>query len=104
MARDVLSGRSTTSAEHTLNSVSFAWQYTKQREPGGSVNDSETRILYQTTKKIVRYRNLLLSLNSPKTGPTPTFEDNKSTIAQVLKNRFISRVRHIDVLAAWIVK
>ena len=51
MARDVLTRRSTTSAEHTFNSVSFAWQCTKQPEPGGSVNDSETRALYHTSRK-----------------------------------------------------
>ena len=48
------------------------------------------------------YRNILLSLNSPQIGPTPTFEDNKATIAQVIKDRLTSRIRHIDVLVAWI--
>ena len=47
------------------------------------------------------YRNILLSLNSPQIGPTPTFEDNKATIAQVIKDRLTSRIRHIDFLVAW---
>ena len=101
MARDVLTRRSTTSAEHRFNSVPFAWQCTKQPEPGGSVNDSETRALYHTSRKTVWYRNILLSLKSPQIGPTPTFEDNKATIAQVIKDRLTPRIRHIDVLVAW---
>ena len=51
--------------------------------------------------KTVWYRNTLLSLKSPQIGPTPTFEDNKATIAQVIKDRLTPRIRHIDVLVAW---
>jgi hypothetical protein len=100
--RDVLSRRSTTSAEHTYNGVAFAWTCSKQPEPGGSVNDAETRALFQTTRKTVWFRNILQSLNAPQQEPTPTFEDNKATIAQVLNDRLTPRVRHIDVLVAWL--
>ena len=100
--RDVISRRSTTSAEHTYNNVAFAWTCTKQPEPGeGSVNDAETIALFQVTRKTVWYRSILQSLNVPQPSPTPTFEDNKATITQVLNDRLTPRVRHIDVLVAW---
>ena len=101
-SRDVLSRRSTTSAEHTYNSVSFAWTCTKQPEPGGSVNEAETRALFQTTRKTIWYRSILQSLHIPQHHPTPTFEDNQATIAQVLNDRLTPRIRHIDVLVAWL--
>ena len=69
---------------------------------GGSVNDAETRALFQATRKTVWFRSILKSLNVPQPGPTPTFEDNKATIAQVLNDRLTPRVRHIDVLVAWL--
>ena len=100
--RDVLNRRSTTSAEHTYNSVSFAWTCTKQTEPGGSVNEAETRSLFQATRRTIWYRNILQSLNVPQAHPTPTFEDNQATITQVLNDRLTPRVRHIDVLVAWL--
>ena len=102
LSRDVLSRRSTTSSEHTYNNVSFAWSCTKQPEPGASANDAETRALFYTTRKTINYRNILVSLNNAQPGPTPTFDDNKATIAQVLKDRLTPRVRHIDVLVAWL--
>ena len=51
--------------------------------------------------KTVWYRNILLSLNSPQIGPTPAFEDNKATIAQVIKYRLTPRICHICVLVTW---
>ena len=42
------------------------------------------------------------SLNAPQPGPTPIFEDNQATIAQVLNDRLTPRVRHIDVLVAFV--
>ena len=101
-SRDILSRRSTTSSEHTYNNVTFAWSCTKQPEPGASANDAETRALFYTTRKTNCYRNILVSLNHTQPGPTPTFDDNKATIAQVLKDRLTPRVRHIDVLVAWL--
>ena len=42
------------------------------------------------------------SLNAPQPGPTPIFEDNQATIAQVLNDRLTPRVRHNDVLVDFI--
>ena len=98
----VLSRRSTTRSEHTFISVSFAWSCTNQPEPGASENDAETRSLFYTSRKTVWYRNVLASLNCPQIGPTPTFDDDKDTIAQVLKYGLTSRVIHIAVLVAWL--
>ena len=100
--RDILARRSTTSTEHTYNKVSFAWSCTKQPTPGGSVNDAETRSLFQATRKTAWFRSILQSLNVPQVHPTPTFEDNRATIAQVMNDRLTPRVRHIDVLVAWL--
>ena len=41
-------------------------------------------------------------MNVPQSGPTPIFEDNQATIAQVLNDRLTPRVRHIDVLVAFV--
>ena len=80
LCRNFLSRRSTTSSEHTFNSVSFVWSITKQPEPGASTNATETRSLLQTTSKTICYRNILTSLNSTPPGSTPTFDENKATI------------------------
>ena len=101
-SRDVLARRSTTSTENTYNESAFAWSCTKQAEPAGSVNDSETRSLFQASRKTVWYRSIMQSLNAPQSGPTPIFEDNKATIAQVLNDRLTPCVRHIDVLVAFV--
>ena len=49
---------------------------------GDSVNDAETRALFQATRKTVWYRSILQSLNVPQPIPTPNFEDNKVTIVK----------------------
>ena len=41
-------------------------------------------------------------MNAPQPGPTPIFKDNKATIAQVFNDRLTPRVRHIDVLVAFV--
>lgn len=86
-SRDVLARRSTTSTEHNYNETSIAWQCTKQAEPGGSVNEAETRSLSQASRKTIWYRSIMQSLNAPQPGPIPIFEDNKATITQVLNDR-----------------
>ena len=63
--RDVLQRKSINSSEHTYNTVSVAWGSTKQPEPGASVNDAETRALFQATRKTVWLRSILMSLNAP---------------------------------------
>ena len=49
--RDVLAGWSLISTEHTYNSVSCPWTCTKQPSLGGSVDEADTRSLFQATRK-----------------------------------------------------
>ena len=102
LARDILGRRSTSSSVHTWGDVAVASQCVKQPEPGASTNDAEVRSLYQATRRTLAYRSILASLGQPQQYPTPTFEDNAATIAQVLNDKLTPRVKHIDLLLKWL--
>ena len=53
-------------------------------------------------KRTVSYRRLLLSIGRSHPNPTPIFEDNNATIAQVLRDRLIPRTKHLDIIVTWL--
>ena len=58
--------------------------------------------LFQTAKRMVSYRRLLLSIGRASPTATPIFEDNAATIAQVLRDRITPRTKHLDILITWL--
>ena len=75
-----------------------------QPKSGASSNDTERRFLFQTTRRTISYRSLLLSLNETQYSPTPNVDDSTVAITQVLNDRLTPQVKHIDVLVTWMNK
>ena len=76
--------------------------YKKQPDTSTSTTDAEIRSLYQTAKRTVSYCRLLLSIGRSHPNPTPIFEDNNATIAQVLRDRLTPRTKYLDILVTWL--
>ena len=87
LAREILERQSMSSNLHKWGKVAFSLQYVKQPEVTVSTNDAEVRALFQTTKRTLLYRDVLVSLGVPQQYPTPEYEDNALTIAHVIKDR-----------------
>lgn len=102
LATDIMSGRSTTSTVHTWGDVGISLQCIKQPDIAASTNDAEVQALFQATKRTLLYRSILRSIDIPQEEPTPTYEDNAATIAQVMNNQLTPRVKHIDILIGWL--
>ena len=60
-------------------------------------NGSEIKALFKGTKKTKIFRRFLESAGRPSTHPTPIYEDNDATIAQILKDRLTPRIKHLDI-------
>ena len=101
-ARDILERRSIISVVHEYNWVTCAWHTNKQPDTSTSTTDAEIRSLYQTAKRTVSYRRLLLSMGQLHPNPTYIFEDNNATIAQVLRDGLTPRTKHLDILVTWL--
>lgn len=97
-ARVIISNRFATSLYHKWCDVSFAWQCTKQSEPGASTNDVEMRSLFKT----LCYHSICHSLNEIQEHPTHSFNISSSIIAQVLNDRITHQVKHIDMVVIWL--
>ena len=85
-----------------MGEVGFSSQCVKQPEVAASTNDSEVRVLFQTTKQILVYRDVLSSLDLPKPELIVTHEDNAATISQVIKDRLTPRIKHMGTLIGWL--
>ena len=101
-ARDLTDRRSVISAIHEYNGVACAWHTNKQPDTAASTTDAEICSLFQTAKRTVSYRRLLLSIGRASPTATPIFEDNAATIAQVLRDRITPRTKHLDILITWL--
>ena len=70
----------------------------KQPHVAEHINGSEIRALFHGVKNTFCIHNFLLSIGSPISRPTPTYEDNQATIKQVLKDRLTPQECPVDVL------
>ena len=96
-ARDLVSRRSVTSGYTEYNQVAVAWLSKKQTQVSECTNSAEVRALFTMAKRTEIFRRWMTSMGRPIKDPTPIFEDNKATIAQVLKDRLTPNIKHVDV-------
>lgn len=78
------------------------WQYIKQQKPSGSSMDDEAWVLFLTIRRTLIFYRFLFSLVSPQYHHTPTFDDNRATLAHIRKDCLTTHVTYIDVTITWI--
>ena len=96
-ARDLVSRRSVTSGYTEYNQVAVAWLSKKQVQVSECTNSAEIRALFTMAKRTEIFRRWMTSMGRPIKDPTPIYEDNKATIAQVMKDRLTPNIKHVDV-------
>ena len=69
-----------------MNGVIIDWDFKKQSQVSEHSNGSEIHALYNGIIKTHFICNFLLSIGFPFNKATLTYEDNKTTISQVLKD------------------
>ena len=96
-ARDLVSRRSVTSGYTEYNQVAVGWISKKQVQVSECTNSAEIRALFTMAKRTEILRRWMTSMGRPMKEPTPIHEDNKATIAQVMKDRLTPNIKHVDV-------
>ena len=62
----------------------------------------EIRALRVCVRRINIHPQLLASAGHPVLDPTIIYEDNSAAISQVLKDRLIPQIKHLDLKATWL--
>jgi hypothetical protein len=97
-ARDLQDRRSVSSSIHLLNGVASMWNCSKQASTALHSTGAEIRALHKGVRFSIFARNFLAGIGYPHGKPVITYEDNQATVASVLADRTMPRLRHIDVL------
>ena len=97
-ARDLRDRRSVTSTVHLLNGVAVMWSCSKQTSTSLHSTGAKIRALHKGVRGSIFARNFLAGIGFPHGRPVVTYEDNQATVAAVLADRTMPRLRHIDVL------
>ena len=82
-ARDVANKMSVTSFIHEYNGVAFAWKSKEQNDVVDCTNRAVIQAYFMGIKRVIQYRRLQTSLESPIGYPTDAYEDNEADISQI---------------------
>ena len=96
-SRDLVSRRSVMRGYTEYNQVAIGWISKKQVQVSECTNSAEIRALFTMAKRTEILRRWMTSMGRPLKDPTPFYEDNKATIAPVMKDRLIPNIKHVDV-------